>query len=58
MRRIKLYLWFIEQKLFQMGGSRNRASFDYLDASHRLVRKIKSGELPALHGEEPMRQAA
>ena len=51
-------LWFIEQKLFQMGGSRNRASFDYLDASHRLVRKIKSGELPALHGEEPMRKAA
>lgn len=51
-------LWFIEQKLFQMGGSRNRPSFDYLDASHRLVRKIKSGELPSLHLEEPMRQAA
>jgi N-acetyl-anhydromuramyl-L-alanine amidase AmpD len=44
-------LWYIEQKLFQLGGSRNRASFDYLDAAHRLVRKIKSGELPSLHAE-------
>jgi hypothetical protein len=45
-------LWYIEQKLFQLGGSRNRASFDYLDAAHRLVRKVKSGELPALHEEQ------
>jgi hypothetical protein len=49
-------LWYIEQALFRLGGSRNRASYDYLDAAHRLVRKVKSGHLPSL--EEPMAQAA
>jgi hypothetical protein len=50
-------LWYIEQALFRLGGSRNRASFDYLDAAHRLVRKVKTGKLPALE-EEPAQQLA
>ena len=49
-------LWYLEQALFRKGGSRNRASFDYLDAAHRLVRKVKSGELPGI--EEPLAAAA
>jgi hypothetical protein len=29
-------LWYLEQRLFRKAGSRNRASYDYLDAAHRL----------------------
>jgi hypothetical protein len=46
---LQAVLWYPEQKLFQLAGSRNRGNFDYLDAAHRLVRKVRSGELPALH---------
>jgi hypothetical protein len=51
-------LWYLEQRLFRKAGSRNRASFDYLDAAHRLVRKVKSGDLPSLREEEPIPVAA
>jgi hypothetical protein len=42
-------LWAVEQKLFQPAGSRNRGSYDYLDSAWRTTRKVKTGELPALH---------
>jgi hypothetical protein len=53
---LQAVLWYQEQRLFQSAGSRLRPNEDYLDASHRLVRLVKSGQLPALH--EPMRAAA
>jgi hypothetical protein len=48
---LQALLWFSEQKLFQLAGSRKKANADYLDAAHRVVRKIQSGELPGL--EQP-----
>ncbi len=44
--------WFVEQQLFKKSGARNRASFDYLDASHRLVRKVRTGLLPPMSSPE------
>jgi hypothetical protein len=41
-------LWFNIKDLFKMAGSPQRPKADYLDAAHRLVRKVKSGELPGL----------
>jgi hypothetical protein len=50
-------LWFVEKDLFRQGGSNSKVNADYLDAAYRLVRKVKSGELPGL--EEPqLAQAA
>jgi hypothetical protein len=43
-------LWFNIKDLFKMAGSPQRPKADYLDAAHRLVRKVKSGELPGLAG--------
>jgi hypothetical protein len=40
--------WFVEKDLFKLAGSNSRVNADYLDAAHRLVRKVKSGELPGL----------
>jgi hypothetical protein len=45
---VQATLWYVEQGLFRMAGSRNRPSYDYLDAAHRLVRKVKTGLLPTL----------
>ena len=51
-------LWYLEQRLFRKAGSRNRASYDYLDAAHRLVRKVENGQLPrveeASQGSQPV----
>ncbi|HEX4715485.1 MAG TPA: hypothetical protein VH164_11210, partial [Ktedonobacteraceae bacterium] len=47
-------LWFDIKDLFKMGGSPQKAKADYLDAAHRLVRKVRSGELPGM----PQLQAA
>jgi hypothetical protein len=55
---LQAILWYQEQKLFQLAGSRNRGSFDYLDAAHRLVRKVNSGQLPALNEPGQLRAAA
>jgi hypothetical protein len=41
-------LWFVEKDLFRQGGSNSKVNADYLDAAYRLVRKVKSGELPGL----------
>jgi hypothetical protein len=41
-------LWFDIKDLFKMGGSQQKAKADYLDAAHRLVRKVRSGELPGM----------
>jgi beta-N-acetylglucosaminidase len=47
-------LWFNIKDLFKMAGSPQRPKADYLDAAHRLVRKVKSGELPGLQqGSQP-----
>jgi hypothetical protein len=48
-------LWFDIKDLFKMGGSLQRPKADYLDAAHRLVRKVRSGELPGL---QEMKEAA
>jgi len=53
---LQAILWFAEQQLFQLSGSRKKANADYLDAAHRVVRKIKSGELPGLAAPAPARQ--
>lgn len=37
-------LWYVEQHLFQMGGAPS-TSYDYLDAAHTLVRKVKTGQI-------------
>lgn len=41
-------LWFDVKDLFKMAGSPQKAKADYLDAAHRLVRKVKSGLLPGM----------
>jgi len=43
-------LWFVEKDLFRQAGSNSKVNADYLDAAHRLVRKVKSGQLPGLEG--------
>jgi hypothetical protein len=40
--------WYLEKQLFKKAGASSRGGYDYLDASHRLVRKIQQGELPSL----------
>jgi hypothetical protein len=37
-------LWYLEQRMFQ-GVSGSSTSFDYLDAAHHLVRRVKNGEM-------------
>jgi hypothetical protein len=37
-------LWYLEQRMFH-GVSGSSTSFDYLDAAHHLVRRVKNGEM-------------
>jgi hypothetical protein len=38
-------LWYLEQRLFQGVTGARETSYDYLDAAHDLVRKVKEGSL-------------